>query len=202
MLVDDLENLLVDGDGFEREALRRVVLADALVGGNRIGIGLQLELQVADLQQNPSIVGILLDDLLILRNRPVVSFLLYETLGGQENLLAVDRQCLLKLPLEGTRFALAAELQPEQLTQTYEILACPVKASQAFGCADVGLFSGASALGRSRPPPGQISPPESDLLVERWLVQDLDGALDADLRPGKLFRRLKASVGPSPTPEA
>ncbi len=87
---DDLADLFVNSDGFEREALRRVILSDPLVGGDRVGVRLHLRLQVTDLQQGPSVVRILLDDLLVFRDRPVVSFFLYVTLGGQEHLLAVN----------------------------------------------------------------------------------------------------------------
>ena len=91
VLGDDLANLLVDRDRFEGEALARVEPPDALVRADRIGIGLHLRLEVADLQQGPSVVRILLDHLLVLDDRLVVSLLLDELLGGDEYLLAVNR---------------------------------------------------------------------------------------------------------------
>jgi hypothetical protein len=91
VLVDDLADLLVDGDRLERETLLRVVLADALVRRDRFRVGLELRLQIADLQQGPSVVRILLDDLLVLRDRLVVLLLRDVRLGGLEHLLAVDR---------------------------------------------------------------------------------------------------------------
>ena len=58
---DDLANLFVDSDCFQREALRGVVLADALVGGDRLAMRFHLRLQVTDLQQRPGVVRILLN---------------------------------------------------------------------------------------------------------------------------------------------
>ena len=94
VLADDLADLLVDGDRFEREALGRVVLADPIVGGDRFGVRLEPRLQVTDLQQGPSVGRILLDDLLVLRDRPVVLLLLDVLLGGLEDFLAIDRHAL------------------------------------------------------------------------------------------------------------
>ncbi len=88
---DDLADLLVDRDGFEREALARVELADPLVRPDGVGVRLHLGLQVADLEQDPGVVGILLDDPLILGDRTVVLLLLHELLRGDEYLLAVYR---------------------------------------------------------------------------------------------------------------
>ncbi len=94
VLLDDLADLFVNSDGLEREALRRVILSDPLVGGDRVGVRLHLRLQVTDLQQRPGVVRILLDDLLVFRDRPVVSFFLNVALGGQQHLLAVNRHFL------------------------------------------------------------------------------------------------------------
>ncbi len=91
VLRDDLADLLVDGDGLERKALARVELADTLVRRDRVRVRLHLGLEVANLQQGPRVVRILLDDLLILRDRPVVLLFLDVLLGGNENLIAVNR---------------------------------------------------------------------------------------------------------------
>jgi hypothetical protein len=88
---DDLADLLVDRDGLQGEALARVELPDPLVRPDRVGIGLHLRLEVADLQQGPCVVRILLDDLLVLDDRLVVLLLLDVLLGGGEYLFAVDR---------------------------------------------------------------------------------------------------------------
>jgi hypothetical protein len=97
LALDDLSDLLVDSDGLECEPLRCVVLAYAVVRGDRVGVGLHLRLEVADLQQSPGVFRILLDDFLVFRDRLVVSFFLDETLGGQEHLLTVDRHFVLSL---------------------------------------------------------------------------------------------------------
>ena len=91
VLPDDLADLLEDGDRLQREALARVELADPLVGDDGVGVRLHLRLQIADLQEDPGVVRILLDDPLILRDRPVVPLLLDVLLGGCEDLLAVNR---------------------------------------------------------------------------------------------------------------
>jgi hypothetical protein len=91
VLLDDLADLFVDRDGLEREALSRVVLADPIVGRDRLGISLQARLQISDLEERPSVVRILLDDLLVLRDRPVVPLFLDVLLGALENFLSVDR---------------------------------------------------------------------------------------------------------------
>ncbi len=90
MLRDDLADLLVDGDRFEREPLTRVVLADALVGRNGVRERLHLRLEISNLEEGPCVVRILLDQLLVLENRLVVLLLLDELLGGREHLFAVD----------------------------------------------------------------------------------------------------------------
>ena len=95
VLGDQLTNLLVDCNRFEREPLLRVELPDLLVGRDRVGVGLHLRLDVADLEQDPGIVRILLDDLLVLDDRLVVFLLLDKLLGGFEHLFAVDRHGLL-----------------------------------------------------------------------------------------------------------
>jgi hypothetical protein len=81
VLLDELADLLVDGDGLEREALRRVVLPDAIVRRDRFGIGLEARLEVTDLEERASVVRILLDDPLVLGDGPVVLLLLDVLLG-------------------------------------------------------------------------------------------------------------------------
>ena len=91
VLRDDLADLLVDGDRLQREALARVELADPLVRADGVGVRLHLRLEVADLQEGPSVVRILLDDLLVLDDRLVVLLLLDVLLGGGEYLFSVNR---------------------------------------------------------------------------------------------------------------
>ena len=61
-----------------------------LVGGDRRLEGLHARLQIADLQQRASVIGILLDELVVLGNRPVEALLFDELLGSLEDLFAVD----------------------------------------------------------------------------------------------------------------
>jgi hypothetical protein len=61
VLRDQLADLLVDGDRFEREPLARVELSDPLVRADGVGVGLHLGLEVPDLEQSPSVVRILCD---------------------------------------------------------------------------------------------------------------------------------------------
>ena len=95
VLLDELADLLVDRDRLQREALRRVELTDAIVGGDRLGVRVHPSLQITDLQQCPSVVRILLDDLLVLLDRPVELLLVDVLLCGLEYLLAVDGQMTL-----------------------------------------------------------------------------------------------------------
>jgi hypothetical protein len=88
---DDLADLLVDGDRLEREALRRIEFPDPLVGRHGGAIAIHLELEVAHLQEGPSVVRIFLDDPLVLDHRLVVLLLLDVLLGGGEHLFAVNR---------------------------------------------------------------------------------------------------------------
>ncbi len=91
MLVDDLADLLVDGDRLEREALEAVELADALVGGDRLDVLLQLEMEVADLQERADVLRIVGDELLILDDSLVVALLLDELLRRLKHLFAINR---------------------------------------------------------------------------------------------------------------
>ena len=91
VLRDDLADLLVDRDRFEREALVRVQLSDGLVRRDGVGMRAHLLLQIADLEEGPSIVRIRLDQLLQLYDRLVVFLLLDELLGGLEHLVAIYR---------------------------------------------------------------------------------------------------------------
>jgi len=91
VLGDDFADLFVDRDRFQRVALARVEPADSFVGRDRAGVILHFRLEVANLQEGPSVVRIFLDDLLILDDRLVVLLLLDVLLGGDESLLTVDR---------------------------------------------------------------------------------------------------------------
>jgi len=95
VLLDELADLFVDRDRLQREALRRVVLADSVVGGNRFRVCLHTRLQITDLQQGPSVVRILLDDLLVLLDRLVELLLVDMLLSGLEYLLAIEGQSTL-----------------------------------------------------------------------------------------------------------
>src|SRR5690606_12162362 len=90
MLPDQLPDLLVDGDCFERKTLGSVELADAIIGGDRLGVRHHARLQIADLQQGPSVVRILLDDLLVLLYCAVVLLFVDVLLSSLEYLLAID----------------------------------------------------------------------------------------------------------------
>ena len=91
VLRDDLADLLVDGDRFEREALVRIELPYRLVSADRVGVEPLLCLQVTDLEQGPSIVRICIDQLPELCDRLVVLLLLDVLLGGLEHLVAINR---------------------------------------------------------------------------------------------------------------
>jgi hypothetical protein len=105
VLRDEFANLLVDGDRLQREALRSVVLADPLVGRDGVPELRHFRLQIADLQESPSVVRILLDDLLVLRDRPVVLLLLDELLGVRLYPLAINRHGCVSLLLYSSRGA-------------------------------------------------------------------------------------------------
>src|SRR5664279_5619579 len=90
MLPDELADLFVDRDGFEGEALRRVVLADTVVRRDRFRISLQPRLEITDLEKRTSVVRVVLNDPLVLRDRPVVPLFLDVLLGSLEGFLAID----------------------------------------------------------------------------------------------------------------
>jgi hypothetical protein len=96
VLLDELADLLVDGNRLQREALRRVELTDAVVGGDRFRVRLHPRLQITDLQQCPSVVRILLDDSLVLLDRLVELLLVDMLLSGLEYLLSIDGQMTLR----------------------------------------------------------------------------------------------------------
>jgi hypothetical protein len=89
--LDDAADLLVDRDGLYRESFAVVVLADLLVGGDGLLVLLELEVEVADLQQRPHVARILGDELLVLHDRLVVPLLVDKLLSDLEDLVAIDR---------------------------------------------------------------------------------------------------------------
>ncbi len=91
VLVDDLADLLVNGDRCEVEALRRVERAHALVGRDRVGVELHLEVEVADLEQRPDVLRVVGDELLVLDDSLVVALLLDKLLRCLKDLVAIDR---------------------------------------------------------------------------------------------------------------
>jgi hypothetical protein len=89
--LDDPADLLVDRDGFDREPLTIVVLADPLVGGDGALVLLYLQVEIADLEQGAHVTRIVSDELLVLRDRLVVPFFVDKFLRDLEDLLAIDR---------------------------------------------------------------------------------------------------------------
>jgi hypothetical protein len=67
----ELEDLLVDGDGLQVEALLAVELGDLEVRLGRLGLRPLLRVQVADLQPDADVFRIVLDDLQVLLDRAV-----------------------------------------------------------------------------------------------------------------------------------
>jgi hypothetical protein len=61
VFANQLADLFVDGDRFEREPLRRIELSDPLVRADGVGVRLHLGLEVPDLQQSPSVVRVICD---------------------------------------------------------------------------------------------------------------------------------------------
>ncbi len=92
VLLDQLADLFVDRDGFERETLRGIELTDPVVRRDGRGIRGQPCLKAANLQKRASVVRILLNDPLVFHDRPVVLLFLDVLLGSLENLLALDGQ--------------------------------------------------------------------------------------------------------------
>jgi hypothetical protein len=86
----ELEDLLVDRDGLQEEALVRVLMRDASVGLDRLRTGAAAGVEVTDLQPGANIGGVRLHELAKLRDRPVVVALRQVLLGGFENLGAID----------------------------------------------------------------------------------------------------------------
>ena len=95
VFLDELADLLVDGDGLEREALRRIELADPVVCRDRLCVRVHPRLQITNLQQDPSVVRILLDDFLVLLQRLVEPLLVDMLLRCLEYLLAIEGQSAL-----------------------------------------------------------------------------------------------------------
>jgi hypothetical protein len=86
----DREDLLVDRDRFEREALVVVALGDARVRRDGLFARAPSDLQIADLQQDPHVVGVLLHEALVLRDGLVELAFRGELLRAVEDLLTVD----------------------------------------------------------------------------------------------------------------
>jgi hypothetical protein len=106
----ELENLLVDGDGFEEEALLRVELCDLEVNVDRVLRLAATRVQVADLQQRAYVTRILCDQLLVLGNRLVELALGEELLRSFENFCAIDRH--------GTFAGGSGHVSPSEHTRT------------------------------------------------------------------------------------
>src|SRR6185436_20094192 len=83
-------DLLVDRDGLEIEALFPVELRDLEVRLGRLLLGVPLRVEVADLQPDPDVLRILLDDAQVLLDRLVELALLDELLRGLHDLVLID----------------------------------------------------------------------------------------------------------------
>src|SRR5690606_27800033 len=85
----ELEDLLVDGDGLEEETLGRVELRRALQRPRGLFV-LPFSLpQLTDLEQRPDLVGIVLEQALVLRDRPVELAFLRQSGRRLEDLVLV-----------------------------------------------------------------------------------------------------------------
>ena len=88
------EEELVRRDRFEEEPMRDVVVRDLVVRPSR-SLRLAVSgLNIADLQEDPDVVRMLLDDLLVLLDRLLVRALLNVLLGRGGDFITIDRQCL------------------------------------------------------------------------------------------------------------
>ena len=67
----DVEDLLPDGDGLQEEPVLAVVLSHSGVGRDRLRHGPFFPVQVADLQPNPDILRLLLNDAEVLLDGPI-----------------------------------------------------------------------------------------------------------------------------------
>ena len=86
----ELEDLLVDRDGLEVEALLAVELRDLEIGLGRLGLGALFGVQVADLEPDADVLRVLLNDLEVLLDRLVGVTLLDELAGRIHGLVLVE----------------------------------------------------------------------------------------------------------------
>ena len=76
----------------ERKTAARVVERHAIVGRYGLGVSTQARLQITDAQQRPSVVRLVLHDLLVLQDGSVVLSLLDELLSELKCFFPVERQ--------------------------------------------------------------------------------------------------------------
>ncbi len=86
----ELDHLLEDGHRLEEEPLVRVGLGHPLEGVGRHPVVALLLVELADLEQDPDVLGILLEDPVVRRDRLVVGPLLDELGGLGDDLVLVD----------------------------------------------------------------------------------------------------------------
>ena len=87
----DLENLLIDGDGFEVEALVRIELRDLCIGLGRLGLLAQLGVKVANLEPDPDVLIVVGDDFEVLLDRLFELALFDQLLGAGDQFVFVGR---------------------------------------------------------------------------------------------------------------
>jgi hypothetical protein len=87
----DVEDLLPDGDGLQEEPALAVVDRNPVVGRDRLRDGPLLGEEIADLQPDANVVGVLGHDGLVLLQRTVELALLRVPLGVGDGLVFVDR---------------------------------------------------------------------------------------------------------------
>jgi hypothetical protein len=94
----ELEDLLVDSDGFQEEALVVIELRDLQVGLDRVLLRAPLGVEIADLQPDANVLGILVDDAQVLLDRLVDLALVDELPRRIHDLFFVKGHGALPLP--------------------------------------------------------------------------------------------------------
>src|SRR5215217_5993174 len=87
----ELEDLLVEGDGLEEEPVGGVALGDFREEVRRLGVVVLLDVQLAHLLEDPDVLRINLQDLLVLLDGFVVRALRDQLRGGFDDLVLVHR---------------------------------------------------------------------------------------------------------------
>ena len=87
----DLENLLIDGDRFEIEALVRIELRDLCIGLGRLGFLAELGVKVANLEPDADVLVVVGDDLQVFLDRLFELALFDQLLGAGDQFVFVAR---------------------------------------------------------------------------------------------------------------